>query len=180
MPACLIGVSGWRYKRWRGDFYPRGLLQKDELGFVASRTTSLELNGSFYSLQRPSSYEQWEAATPPEFVFAIKGGPLHHAPEAVARRRAAAGELLRLRGAGARAQAGARAVAASAQDVVRPGQVGALPRAVARNPRRGPGAGRATRRQAVRGPHPPGTGGGRGSRAPAPARARTAARELPV
>jgi uncharacterized protein YecE (DUF72 family) len=69
-----VGVSGWRYARWRGDFYPRGLRQKDELAYAAERMTSVEINGSFYSLQRPSSYETWRDATPDEFVFAVKGG----------------------------------------------------------------------------------------------------------
>jgi uncharacterized protein YecE (DUF72 family) len=68
-----VGVSGWSYARWRGDFYPRGLRQKDELAYVAERTTAAELNGSFYSLQRPSSYLTWRGATPPGFMLAVKG-----------------------------------------------------------------------------------------------------------
>lgn len=69
----LIGVSGWRYARWRGDFYPRGLAQRRELEYVAQRMTSVELNGSFYSLQRPSSYRAWAEQTPEDFVLAVKG-----------------------------------------------------------------------------------------------------------
>ncbi len=68
-----IGVSGWRYTPWRGHFYPRGLAQWRELQYAASQFPSLELNGSFYSLQRPSSYATWAAHTPPGFVFAVKG-----------------------------------------------------------------------------------------------------------
>src|SRR5262245_40768433 len=71
--GARIGISGWRYGPWRGDFYPRGLPQDDELGFAAERFDSIELNGSFYSLQRPESYERWYAAVPARFVFAIKG-----------------------------------------------------------------------------------------------------------
>lgn len=71
---ALVGVSGWRYPSWRGDFYPRGLTQSRELEYVASRMNSVELNGSFYSLQRPSSYERWRDSTPADFVFAVKGG----------------------------------------------------------------------------------------------------------
>ncbi|KHL01909.1 DUF72 domain-containing protein [Sinomonas humi] len=74
MATAYIGVSGWRYSSWRGDFYPRGLRQKDELAYAAERMSSVELNGSFYSLQRPSSYEAWRDATPEGFVFAVKGG----------------------------------------------------------------------------------------------------------
>lgn len=73
MARAFIGVSGWRYASWRGDYYPRGLRQADELAYVAQRLTSAELNGSFYSLQRPSSYEAWRAAVPDGFVFAVKG-----------------------------------------------------------------------------------------------------------
>lgn len=68
-----IGISGWRYTPWRGVFYPKGLPQRCELEYVASKMNSLELNGSFYSLQYPSSYAQWHDATPPGFVFAAKG-----------------------------------------------------------------------------------------------------------
>ena len=69
----LIGVSGWRYPPWRGHFYPPGLAQWRELEHAARAFPSLELNGSFYSLQRPSSYALWAQQTPPGFVFAIKG-----------------------------------------------------------------------------------------------------------
>lgn len=70
----LIGVSGWRYPPWRGHFYPKGLAQSRELEHASRAFASLELNGSFYSLQRPSSYAMWARQTPPGFVFAIKGG----------------------------------------------------------------------------------------------------------
>jgi uncharacterized protein YecE (DUF72 family) len=69
----LVGVSGWSYPRWRGDFYPRGLVQRRELEYAASRMTSVELNGSFYSLQRPSSYRSWAEQVPEDFVIAVKG-----------------------------------------------------------------------------------------------------------
>jgi uncharacterized protein YecE (DUF72 family) len=72
--AFLIGVSGWRYPNWRGDFYPPGLPQRRELEYVASRMTSAEVNGSFYSLQRPTSYARWRDETPDDFVLALKGG----------------------------------------------------------------------------------------------------------
>lgn len=68
-----IGISGWRYEPWRGVFYPEGLPHRRELEFAARHFPTLEINGSFYSLQRPQYYEQWYAATPPGFVFALKG-----------------------------------------------------------------------------------------------------------
>jgi uncharacterized protein YecE (DUF72 family) len=69
----FIGVSGWRYTPWRGHFYPKGLAHTRELEYASRQFPSLELNGSFYSLQWPSSYSRWAAETPPGFVFAIKG-----------------------------------------------------------------------------------------------------------
>jgi len=69
-----IGISGWTYAPWRKVFYPEGLRQKDELEYAASRMTSIEINGSFYSLQRPESYQAWRERTPEGFVFAVKGG----------------------------------------------------------------------------------------------------------
>lgn len=69
-----IGISGWTYAPWRGEFYPSGLRHKDELTYAAERMTSIEINGSFYSLQRPDSYVSWRYRTPTSFVFAVKGG----------------------------------------------------------------------------------------------------------
>ena len=69
-----IGTSGWRYPSWRGDFYPAGLRQRDELAHLARELTGVELNGSFYSLQRPSSYTTWAEQVPDDFRFAVKGG----------------------------------------------------------------------------------------------------------
>lgn len=69
-----IGISGWRYKPWRGVFFPADLPQRAELEFASRVFTSIEINGSFYSLQRPECYATWYAQTPPNFVFAVKGG----------------------------------------------------------------------------------------------------------
>ena len=71
--ATHIGISGWRYAPWRGKFYPPGLAQARELDHASRQLPTIEINGSFYSLQRPTSYAAWYAATPPGFVFAIKG-----------------------------------------------------------------------------------------------------------
>jgi len=71
--SIRIGVSGWRYPSWRGAFYPKGLPQRRELEYASRRFSSIELNGSFYSLQRPESYARWYAETPSDFVFSVKG-----------------------------------------------------------------------------------------------------------
>jgi uncharacterized protein YecE (DUF72 family) len=68
-----IGISGWNYKGWRGRFYPPALPQKRELAYAAALFPSIEINGTFYSLQRPSSFLNWVEQTPQDFVFAIKG-----------------------------------------------------------------------------------------------------------
>jgi uncharacterized protein YecE (DUF72 family) len=68
-----IGISGWRYGPWRGIFYPDGLAQHAELAYAARIFPSIEINGTFYSLQRPECFDQWYRATPPGFVFAVKG-----------------------------------------------------------------------------------------------------------
>jgi uncharacterized protein YecE (DUF72 family) len=69
-----IGISGWQYDSWRGDFYPSGLPRRQELPYVADRLGTVELNGPFYALQNPTSYQRWHDATPEDFVFAVKGG----------------------------------------------------------------------------------------------------------
>lgn len=68
-----VGISGWRYAGWRGTFYPEGLVQRRELEYAAERMTTVEVNGSFYSLQRPSSWRRWAEAVPDDFVFSVKG-----------------------------------------------------------------------------------------------------------
>jgi uncharacterized protein YecE (DUF72 family) len=67
-----IGISGWTYPPWRGTFFPEGLRQKDELGYASRRVNSIEINGTFYSLQRPSSYASWRDQTPDDFIFSVK------------------------------------------------------------------------------------------------------------
>ncbi len=69
-----IGISGWTYAPWRGIFYPKGLPHKQELSYAAKIFNSVEINGTFYSLQRASSFAEWASATPEDFCFALKGG----------------------------------------------------------------------------------------------------------
>jgi uncharacterized protein YecE (DUF72 family) len=68
-----VGTSGWRYPPWRGIFYPPGLPQHRELEYLSRLLNTVEINGSFYSLQRPTSYQCWAQQTPDDFVFAVKG-----------------------------------------------------------------------------------------------------------
>jgi uncharacterized protein YecE (DUF72 family) len=72
-PELRVGISGWRHAGWRGKFYPESLAQRHELEFASRRFNSIEINGSFYSLQLPSSYIRWYSETPPGFLFSVKG-----------------------------------------------------------------------------------------------------------
>ena len=59
-----IGTSGWNYPHWRGSFYPPGLPHKQELAYVGRCFGTVEVNGTFYSLTRPSTCEAWRQAVP--------------------------------------------------------------------------------------------------------------------
>ena len=69
----LIGISGWRYKGWRGTFYPEGLKQATELRYASGLMQTIEINGTHYSLQSLDSWHHWYDETPPGFVFSVKG-----------------------------------------------------------------------------------------------------------
>src|ERR1051325_9376770 len=73
MAELRIGISGWRYPGWRAKFYPKDLPQRRELEFASRAFNSIEINGSFYSLQLPSSFQRWYEETPPGFLFSVKG-----------------------------------------------------------------------------------------------------------
>jgi uncharacterized protein YecE (DUF72 family) len=68
-----IGTSGWVYPPWRGVFYPPKLPHRAELEYLSSQLNTVEINGTFYSLQRPESFRRWYAQTPDNFTFAVKG-----------------------------------------------------------------------------------------------------------
>lgn len=68
-----IGVGGWVFEPWRGVFYPKGLRQADELAYASRQLTSIEINSTYYSRQKPESFARWAAATPDGFRFSIKG-----------------------------------------------------------------------------------------------------------
>lgn len=74
MVEIRVGISGWTYPPWRGNFYPEGLPQRLELPCASRRFRALEINGTFYSLQKPSAFQSWYDETPPDFVFTLKGG----------------------------------------------------------------------------------------------------------
>ena len=67
-----IGIAGWTFPPWRGHFYPKEVRQKDELAFAARQFRTLEINGTFYSMQKPPVFASWAAETPDDFVFSMK------------------------------------------------------------------------------------------------------------
>lgn len=71
--GCYIGISGWQYGGWRGEFYPDDLPHRRELEYASRVLNSIEINGTFYSLKSPASFEKWAAQTPDDFVFSVKG-----------------------------------------------------------------------------------------------------------
>jgi uncharacterized protein YecE (DUF72 family) len=73
MSGVLVGISGWRYPPWRGVFYPPGLPQYRELEFASRALPTIEINGTFYSLQTPQSFQHWYDETPLGFIFSVKG-----------------------------------------------------------------------------------------------------------
>jgi len=72
MADVRIGISGWTYAPWRKTFYPEGLPHRRELAHAAGLLRTIEINGSFYALQKPSSYRRWFTDTPDDFVFSVK------------------------------------------------------------------------------------------------------------
>lgn len=68
-----IGVSGWSYDSWRGDWYPEDLPRDEELAYVSRQLDTVEINGTFYSLASPGDFLSWRESVPEDFVFAVKG-----------------------------------------------------------------------------------------------------------
>jgi uncharacterized protein YecE (DUF72 family) len=68
-----IGVGGWTYEPWRGVFFPKGLAHAKELEYAGSKLTSIEINGTYYGSQKPTSFMKWRDETPDDFIFSVKG-----------------------------------------------------------------------------------------------------------
>ena len=68
-----VGIGGWTFALWRGVFYPDGLPHAQELGYAASRLTSIEINGTFYRTQTPATYRKWASEVPDDFIYSVKG-----------------------------------------------------------------------------------------------------------
>jgi uncharacterized protein YecE (DUF72 family) len=71
--SIFVGVGGWVFEEWRDNFYPKGLSQKRELEYAASKLTAIEVNGTYYGSQKPESFARWHDETPEDFIFSLKG-----------------------------------------------------------------------------------------------------------
>jgi uncharacterized protein YecE (DUF72 family) len=83
--AIRIGIGGWTYAPWRSTFYPRQLARDRELDYASRQLGSIEINGTYYRLQKPESFAKWRDETPEGFVFSLK------APRFIMNRRVLAG-----------------------------------------------------------------------------------------
>lgn len=70
------GTAGWVFAPWRGEFYPPGLTQKQELAYASKHLGAIEINATFRALQKPASFRNWASQTPEGFVFSVKGPQL--------------------------------------------------------------------------------------------------------
>src|SRR6186713_1680347 len=68
----FVGVGGWNFAPWRGSYYPKGLTQAKELEYSSRKLTSIEINSTFYGLQKPATFKKWRDSTPDGFVFSVK------------------------------------------------------------------------------------------------------------
>jgi uncharacterized protein YecE (DUF72 family) len=71
-PRIRVGIGGWTYEPWRTTFYPPGTVQTRELDYASRHVTSIEINGTFYRLQKPTVFAKWHDATPEDFMFSVK------------------------------------------------------------------------------------------------------------
>lgn len=71
-PLVRVGIGGWTYEPWRDNFYPAGLPHAQELAYASRQLTAIEINSTFYGLQKPAVFAKWHDATPDDFLFSLK------------------------------------------------------------------------------------------------------------
>jgi len=71
-PVIRVGVGGWTYEPWRDNFYPSGWPHARELEYASRKLTAIEINGTYYSSQKPATFAKWRGETPDGFVFSLK------------------------------------------------------------------------------------------------------------
>ena len=71
-PKIRVGVGGWTFEPWRDNFYPADLPHARELGYASRKLTAIEINGTYYSSQKPATFAKWRDETPDDFMFSLK------------------------------------------------------------------------------------------------------------
>ena len=71
-PRIRVGVGGWTFELWRNNFYPAGLSHARELEYASRRLTAIEINGTYYSSQKPATFAKWRDEAPDDFMFSLK------------------------------------------------------------------------------------------------------------
>lgn len=71
-PVVRVGIGGWTFEPWRNNFYPAGLPHNQELAYASQRLSAIEINGTYYSMQKPATFAKWRDETPDGFVFSLK------------------------------------------------------------------------------------------------------------
>ncbi|MDI7863182.1 DUF72 domain-containing protein [Rhizobiaceae bacterium n13] len=66
------GIGGWTFDPWEGTFYPEKLTKKRQLEYASRQLTAIEVNGTYYSSQKPETFAKWAAEVPEDFVFSLK------------------------------------------------------------------------------------------------------------
>lgn len=67
-----IGTSGWHYKHWKGNFYPKEIQAAEMFRHYVQSFDTVEINNSFYRLPTKEAVESWVQQSPPGFLFAVK------------------------------------------------------------------------------------------------------------
>ncbi|WP_377288754.1 DUF72 domain-containing protein [Rhizobium sp. SG2393] len=66
------GIGGWTFEPWDESFYPPKLAKKKQLEHASRKLTAIEVNGTYYSSQKPETFAKWASEVPEGFVFSLK------------------------------------------------------------------------------------------------------------
>ncbi|MCF7917181.1 MAG: DUF72 domain-containing protein [Candidatus Omnitrophica bacterium] len=67
-----IGTSGWHYKHWANNFYPKNLKSDQFFAYYLKKFNTVEINNSFYQLPQKNTLQEWERKAPNDFIFSVK------------------------------------------------------------------------------------------------------------
>src|SRR2546426_2282992 len=76
MPQVYVGTSGWNYKHWRGDFYPKELGPQQWLEVFSEHFDTVEINKNFFLLPPPKDFSKLRRPGPQDLTFAVKASPV--------------------------------------------------------------------------------------------------------